>query len=74
MGIADGFVLYRPQAESLDRIVGRLLEPAVVESQSLSLAILEEQFAVIGAVEPAPDELTHFAAVKPGAVEKGGGE
>ena len=71
--IADGFIFHRPQSESLDRIVRRLLEAPVIECQGFGLAILEEQFPVIGAIKPAPDDLAHFAAIESGTVDKRGG-
>jgi hypothetical protein len=72
VGIADGFVLHRSQAEALDRIVACLLEPAVIESQGLGLPVFKEQLAVVGALEPASHNLTHLAAVEAGAVDEGG--
>ena len=57
MRIADRLVLDGAQPETLRGVVGRLLEPAVVERQHLGLAVFEKQFAVIGAVEAARDDL-----------------
>ena len=72
MCIADRLVFHRAQAETLRGVVGRLLEPAIVEHQHFGLAIFEEQFAVVGAVEAARDELAHFGLVEPGAVDQRG--
>ena len=72
MRIADRLVLHRAQSESLHRVVGRLLEAAVVEHQGFGLAIFEEQFAIIGAFKPASDDLAHLAAIKSGTVDKRG--
>ena len=56
MGIADRFVLDRAQAKTLRGVVGRLLEPAVVEHQGFGLAIFEKKLAIVGAVEAAGDD------------------
>ena len=53
MRIADRLVLDRAQAEALRGVVGRLLQPAIVEHQHFGLAVFEEQFAVVGALERA---------------------
>ena len=71
--ITDSFILHSAQAESLHSIVRRLLEAAVVECQGFGLAILEEQFPVIGTIKPTPDNLAHFATIKSGTVDKRGG-
>ena len=72
VGIADRLVLHRAQPEALVGVVGRLLEPAVVEHQHLGLLVFEEQFAVVGAFEPAVDQLADADFVEAGAVEEGG--
>ena len=72
VGIADRLVLHRAQAETLRGVVGRLLEAAIVEHQHFGLAIFQEQFAVVGAVQAAPDQLANLGFVEPGAVDKGG--
>ena len=72
VGIADRLVLDRAQPEALRGVEGRLLEAAIVEHQHFRLAVFQEQFAVVGAVEAAADQLTHLAAVEPGAVDQGG--
>ena len=72
MRIADRLALHGAQAEPLRGVVGRLLQPPVVEHQRLGLAVFEEQFAVVGAFEAARQELGHAAAVEFGAVEEGG--
>ena len=71
MGIADRLVLHRAQAEALRGVVGRLLEAAVVEHQRFRLAVFQEQFAVVGAVQPALDDLADLALVEAGAVDAG---
>ena len=72
MRIADRLVLDRAQAEALRGVVGRLLEPAIVETERFGLAIFQEQFAVVGAFQPMRDGFADHCAVEPGAVEKGG--
>ena len=72
MRIADRLILDRAQAEALRGVIGRLLEPAIVEHQHFGLPIFQEQFAVVGAVEAARDELAHLALVEPGAVDQRG--
>ena len=68
--IADRLVLDRAQAEALRGVVGRLLEPAIVEGQRLGLPVFQEQFAVVGAVQPAADRLADLVAVEAGAVDQ----
>ena len=70
--IADRFVLDRAQAEALRSVIGRLLEAAIVEHEYLGLAIFQEQFAVVGAVQPARNRRADFAAVEPGPVDQRG--
>ena len=53
MRVADRLVLDGAQPETLLGVVGRLLEPAIVEHQHLGLAIFEVEFAVVGAFEAA---------------------
>ena len=69
--IADRFVLHGAQAKTLRGVIGRLLEPAIVERQRFGLAIFQEQLAVVGAVQAMTDQLAHFSAVEPGAVDQG---
>ncbi len=70
--IADRFVLDRAQAETLRRVIGRLLESAIVEHERFGLLVFQEQFAVVGAVEPARQRLADRVAVEPGAVDQRG--
>ncbi len=70
MRIADGVVLDGAQPEALGRIVGRLLEPAVVEDQHFGLAVFEEKLTVIGAIEAAGHDLVDLPAVEAGAVDQ----
>ena len=72
MGVADRVVLDRAQAEALRGVVGRLLQPAIVEHQRFGLAVFQEQLAVVGARKPARDLVAHLVAVEVGAVEQGG--
>ena len=70
MRIADGVILDGAQPKALGRIVSRLLEPAVVEDQHFGLAVFEEKFAVIGAIEAAGHDLVDLPAVEAGAVDE----
>ena len=70
MGIADRFVLDRAQAETLRGVIGRLLEPAIVEHQRLGLLVFQEQFAVVGAFQPSRDQLGDLGLVETGAVNQ----
>ena len=54
VGVADRLVLDGAQTEPLGGVVSRLFQPAVVEHQHFGLPVFEEQFAVVGALEPAP--------------------
>ncbi len=58
MGIADRLVLHRPQAKALRGVVGRLFQAPVIEAEGLGLAVFEEEFAVIGAFQPAGNDGT----------------
>ncbi len=69
MGVADRFVLDGAQSKALCGVVGRLLEPPIVEMQHLGLAIFEEQFTVVGTLEAAGELPAGFVAVQSGAVE-----
>ena len=73
MCIADRFALDGAQAEPLRRVVGRLLEPPVVEHQRFGLAVFEEQFAVVGSPEAMLEVPFHDGTVEAGAVDQGGG-
>ena len=70
MRIADRLVLHGAQAEALRGVVGRLLQPAVVEHQRLGLAVFEEQLAVVGAFEAALEQALGAALVEAGAVDQ----
>ena len=72
MGIADRVVLYSAQAKALAGVIGRLLQPAVVEHQCFGLGIFQEQFAVVGAGKSSRDLATDGVTVKIGAIEQGG--
>ncbi len=73
MRIADRLVLHGAQPETLRGVVGRLLQPAVVEHQDFGLAIFEKKLAVVGAVEAAGDDFGEARPVEPGAVDERGG-
>ena len=70
MRIADRLVLDGAQAEALVGVVGRLLEPAVVEDQHLGLGVFEIKLAVVGAFEAAGEMAARVLAVEAGAVEE----
>ena len=72
MRIADRVVLDGAQPKALRGVVGRLLEPAIVEHQRFGLAVFQEQFAVVGALKPARHFMAHLVTVEIGAVEQGG--
>ena len=61
MRIADRVVLHRTQAKALRGVVGRLLQPAVVEHQHFGLAVFEEEFAIVGAFEPVLEDFNRRA-------------
>ena len=46
--------------------------PADVEHQHLGLAVFQEQFAVLGALQAAADELPNLGAIEAGAVDQRG--
>ena len=68
--VTDRFGLHGPQAKTLRGVISRLLEPAIIEGQSLGLAIFQEQLAVVGAIQALADQLAYFSAVEPGAVDE----
>ena len=70
--IADRLVLHGAQAETLRGVIGRLLQPAVVEHENFGLAIFKEKLAIVGAVEPAGDNLGEPRPVQPGAIDQRG--
>ncbi len=73
MGIADRLVLHRAQPEALRGVVGRLLEAAIVEHHHLRLPVFEEQFAVIGALQPMAEDAGETGLVETGAIDQGCG-
>ena len=73
MRIADRLVLDGAQTEPLRGVVGRLLQPAVVEHQHFGLAVFEEQLAVVGAFEPAANDLGEPWTVETGAIDQRNG-
>ncbi|MGY4327972.1 hypothetical protein ACVWWG_002389 [Bradyrhizobium sp. LB7.2] len=70
--IANRVVLDGAQPKALRSVVGRLLQPPVVEHQRFGLAIFQEQFAVVGTGKPARELVANLVAVEIGAVEQGG--
>ena len=72
MRIADRIVLDRAQAKPLAGVVGRLLQPPIVEAQRFGLAIFQKQLAIVGPLQPPRDLASDGIAVEIGAVEKGG--
>src|SRR5262245_20736310 len=68
--IADRLVLDGAEPETLVGIVGRLLEPAVVEHEHLGLGIFEIEFAVVGAFETTGKMPARVLAGEAGTVEK----
>ena len=72
MRVADRVVLDRAQAKALRGVVGRLLQPAIVEHQRFGLAVFQEQLAIVGALQPPRDLVAYGIAVEIGAVEQGG--
>src|SRR3984957_319688 len=73
MGIADRLVLDGAQPKTLGRVVGRLLQPAVVERQNFGLAIFEKQLAVVGPIEAARDDFGQARPVEAGTIDEGDG-
>jgi hypothetical protein len=51
-------------------VVGRLLEPAVVEHQHLGLLVFKKQLAIVRALQSAVDQLANTDFVETGAVEQ----
>ena len=70
VGIAHGLVLDGAQPEALRGVVGGLLEPPVVETQHLGLAVFEEKLAVIGAFEAADEMAAGIVTVEAGTIEQ----
>ncbi len=73
MRIAHRIVFDRAQAEALRGVIGRLLQPAIVEHQPFGLAVFQKQLAIISAVEPAGHFAPYLITIEAGAVEEGGG-
>jgi hypothetical protein len=70
MRIPDRVILHRAQAKPLARVVGRLLQPAVVEGERFGLAILQKQFAIVSTRQSSCHFPPYGVAVEIGAVEK----
>jgi hypothetical protein len=73
MRIADRVILDCAKPKSLRGVVGGLLQPSIVEHQRFGLAVFQEQFAIVGALQPSRHLMTDGIAVEIGAVEQGGG-
>ena len=73
MRIADRLVLDRAQPKTLRRVVGGLLQPAIVEDQRFGLPVFEKQFAVIGAFKAARNDLAELRPIEAGAVDERNG-
>ena len=73
MRIADRVILHRAQPKPLRGVVGGLLQPPIVEHQRFGLAVFQEQFAIVGPLQPARHLMADGIAVEIGAVEQGGG-
>ena len=72
MRITDGVGLDGSQAEALGRIVGPLLEAAVVEHEGFGLPVFEKELAIIRALEGTREMSLRASSVEAGAVEEGG--
>ena len=68
--VTDRFGLHGTQAKTLRGVISRLLEPAIIEGERFGLAIFQEQLAIVGAIQAMADQLAHFSAVEPGAVDQ----
>ncbi len=72
MRIADRIILHRAQTKALRGVVGRLLQPPIVEAQGFGLAIFQKQLTIVGSLKPSRDFASDSIAVEIGAVEKRG--
>lgn len=70
MRITHRLVLDGPEAEPLVGVVGRLLEPPIVEDEHLGLGIFEIELAIIGAFEAAGQVSARCLAIEAGAIEE----
>ena len=70
MSVAGGLACDRAQAEALRRVEGGVLQAAVIEGQALALAILQEEFAVVGAGQRLRGDASDLAAVQHAAAEE----
>ena len=62
--VARRFTRHSAQAEALHRVERGSLEPSVIERERLTLAVLEKEFAVVGALERIVDEPLYIAAIQ----------
>jgi len=61
MRIARGLASHRAQAKTLVRAEIGGLQAAIVEHQRFALAVFEEQFAIVGALDRVGDDLLEAA-------------
>jgi hypothetical protein len=73
MRIAHRLVLDGPEAEPLVGVVGRLLEPPIVEDEHLGLGIFEIKLTIVRALQTAGELSARGLTVEAGAIEKGSG-
>jgi hypothetical protein len=73
VGVAGGLAGHHAQAESFGGVIGRRFQPAVVIEEALALRALDEQLAVVGALERLAQQLAGPLGVDAGGFEDGGG-
>src|SRR5258708_20952131 len=56
MGIAGGFARYGPESKALGGVVSCRLQPAVIKSKALGLAVFEEQLTIVGPMKGLVDK------------------
>ncbi len=70
MGVPGGFVGNDAQAEPLAGIEAGRLEPAVVPTEALGLAIFQEQLTIVSARQGIVDDVLHTRFVQSSLVEE----
>jgi hypothetical protein len=73
VGVAGLLAGHHAQAEALGGVVGRALQPPVVEGQHLALRPFQEQLPVVGAVQGRLQAGERDLGGRFGGVEDGGG-
>src|SRR6185295_1831323 len=64
-----------PQAEALGGVIGRRLQPPVVEQERFALGALDEQLPVVGAAQRIGQDFLGAGGIDSGGVEdRGGGD